>query len=82
MSEFKKYRQICREARYTGLALLVLVVFWLAVGFGLAGAGGEIFGLPVWAVASSVGVWFFAIVLVKLLLSFVFKDMEWEEHHD
>lgn len=82
MSEFEKYRQICREARYTGLALLVLVVFWLAAGFGLSGMAGEIFGLPVWAVTSSIGVWFMAIVLVKLLLSFVFKDMDWEERHD
>ena len=79
MSEFEKYQQICREARWTGAALLVLVVFWVVAGFGLAGLEGEIFGLPVWAVTSSIGVWFLAIVLVKLLTSFVFQDMELDE---
>ena len=63
MSEFEKYQQICREAGWTGAALLVLIVFWVFAGFGLASVEGEIFGLPLWAVTSSIGVWFFAIVL-------------------
>lgn len=79
MSEFEKYQQICREAGWTGAALLVLIVFWIFAGFGLAGVKGELLGLPLWAVTSSLGVWFFAIVLVKLLTRFVFRDMELEE---
>ena len=79
MSEFEKYQQICREAGWTGVALLVLVVFWLVAGFGLSGIEGEVLGLPVWALTSSIGVWLFAIVLVKLLLMFVFKDMDLNE---
>ena len=79
MSEFEKYQQICREAGWTGAALLVLIVFWIFAGFGLGGVEGELFGLPLWAVTSSLGVWFFAIVLVKLLTRFVFRDMELEE---
>lgn len=79
MSEFEKYQQICREAGWTGAALLVLIVFWIFAGFGLAGAEGDLFGLPLWAVTSSLGVWFFAIVLVKLLTRFVFRDMELTE---
>ena len=88
MSEFEKYQQICREAGWTGVALLALVVFWLVAGFGLAGMEGEVFGLPVWAVTSSIGVWLFAIVLVKLLTTFVFRDMDLDEtdgevqHHE
>lgn len=86
MSEYEKYQQIKREARWTGLALFVLIVFWIFAGFGLAGVTGEVFGMPVWAVASSIGVWLFAILLVKLLTSFVFRDMELAEkqevHHE
>lgn len=86
MSEYEKYQQIKREARWTGLALFVLIVFWIFAGFGLAGVAGEVFGMPVWAVASSIGVWFFAILLVKMLTAFVFRDMELEEkqevHHE
>lgn len=58
MSDYEKYQQIKREAGWTGLALFVLIGFWLAAGFGLSGMEGEVFGLPIWAVTSSLGVWF------------------------
>ena len=75
MTEWEKYQQIRREAAFTGLALLVLILFWCWAGFGLSDMEGEIFGLPIWAVMSSIGVWIFAIVLVKILLKYVFRDM-------
>ena len=79
MSEYEKYQQIKREARWTGLALFVLTGFWIFAGFGLADLPGEVLGMPVWAVTSSVGVWFFAILLVKFLTSWVFRDMDLDE---
>ena len=79
MTDWEKYQQIRREAAYTGLALLVLILFWCWAGFGLASVEMEIFGLPLWAVTSSIGVWLFAIVLVKILLKFVFRDMPLED---
>ena len=79
MTDWEKYQQIRREAAYTGLALLVLILFWCWAGFGLAGVEMEIGGLPLWAVTSSIGVWLFAIGLVKLLLKFVFRDMPLED---
>ena len=83
MTEKEKYRQVCREAKATGIALLVLIVFWLFAGFGLSGSDAKIFRLPLWAAASTVGVWFFAIVLVWGLTKFVFKDMDLgEDRHD
>ncbi|MBQ1867280.1 MULTISPECIES: YhdT family protein [Selenomonas] len=82
MSEYEKYQQIKREARWTGLALFVLILFWLLAGFGLSGLPGEVLGMPLWAVTSSVGVWFFAILLVKLLTSLVFQDMELDEEKE
>ena len=83
MTEKEKYRQVCREAAATGIALLILIVFWLFAGFGLSGSTITIFRLPLWAAASTVGVWLFAIVLVWILTKFVFKDMDLgDEHHD
>ncbi|MCR5758361.1 MAG: YhdT family protein [Selenomonas sp.] len=79
MTEWEKYQQIRREAAYTGLALLVLILFWCWAGFGLSGVEMEIFGLPLWVVTSSIGVWFFALVLVQLLLKYVFRDMSLTE---
>lgn len=78
MSEKEKYFQIRREAMWTGITLLVLIVFWVLAGFGLAGVDIKAFGLPLWAVAGTFGVWIFAMVLVKLLTTFVFKDIDLE----
>ena len=82
MTEWEKYQQIRWEAAYTGLALLVLILFWCWAGFGLSDVQAEVCGLPLWAVTSSIGVWFFAIVLVKLLLRFVFRDMSLDQEEE
>lgn len=79
MTDWEKYQQIRREAVFTGLALLVLILFWCGAGFCLSDVEYEIFGLPLWTVTSSIGVWFFAIVLVKLLLRYVFRDMSLDD---
>lgn len=78
MNEYEKYRQVRREAAATGLLLLVLIGFWLAAGFGLSQVGGELFGLPLWVWAATVGVWLFAILGVIVLVRFVFCDMDLE----
>ncbi|SHK40704.1 Uncharacterized membrane protein YhdT [Selenomonas ruminantium] len=82
MTEWEKYQQIRREAAFTGLALLVLILFWCWAGFGLSDVQVELFGLPLWAVTSSIGVWLFAIVLVRVLLKFVFRDMSLEQEKE
>ncbi len=83
MTEKEKYLQVRREAAATGIALLLLIAFWLFAGFGLSGSSITIFHLPLWAVASTFGVWLFAILLVIGLTKFVFRDMELEEErHD
>jgi len=78
MTEREKYLQIRREAMWTGITLLVLIVFWYCAGFGLADCQTRLFGLPIWAVGGSIGVWFFALLLVKLLTTFIFKDFDLE----
>ncbi len=79
MTEKEKYRQVRREAIATGIALLVLIGFWLFAGFGLAGVDVTLFSLPLWSVMGSVGVWIFAIFLAWLLAERIFRDMELEE---
>ena len=78
MKDYEKYRQICREARGTGILLVLLILFWLAAGFGAYAVWGPApvaFGLPVWAIGGTVGVWLFAIVGVWVLLRTTFRDM-------
>ena len=81
-SPYEKYRQVRKEAGATGGLLVLLILFWCFAGFGLAGVDAEIFGLPLWAVMGSVGVWIFAIVGVVLLVRGVFCDMPLDESDD
>lgn len=82
MTRKEIYRQLCREARGTGVGLLALIVLWCVFGFGgFAVFGGEplVLGLPFWALAGTVGIWLTAIGLVWVLTHGVFRDMPLED---
>lgn len=79
MTDEKKFRQMKKEAAFTGLALLALILFWLVAGFGAAKLDVTVLHLPLWALTSSIGVWFAAIVLVKFLTGKIFKDMDLDD---
>ena len=75
LTESEKFSLIRREAIYTGLSLVGLIIFWLIAGFGLASVDVKIFHLP-WAVAGSIGVWIFAIFISYILSHKLFKDID------
>ena len=81
-SPCEKYRQCRKEAGATGRFLVLLILFWCVAGFGLSGVDAELFGLPLWAVLGTVGVWAFAIIGVCLLVRGVFCDMPLDESDD
>ena len=76
MSDAQKFSLVRREAIYTGLALIGLIIFWLIAGFGTASLDVKIFHLPLWAVLGSIGVWLFAIIISAVLSKILFKDVE------
>ena len=76
MTEAEKFSVVRREAVYTGVALALLIIFWLIAGFGLANIDVKIFHLPLWAVAGSIGVWIFAILASYILSRKLFKDID------
>ena len=76
MTEAEKFSVVRREALYTGVALALLIIFWLIAGFGLMSVDVKIFHLPLWAVAGSIGVWIFAICASYILSHKLFKDMD------
>lgn len=82
MTNEKKYAQVRKEAMYTGLALVFLILFWIVAGFGLAQVDVKVFHLPLWAVTSSVGVWAMAVLLVKFLTKYVFADMSLQDDEE
>lgn len=79
MTREEKYRQVRREAGATGVLLALIILFWCAAGFGLAGVPVFVLGLPLWAVMGTVGVWMFAIVGVYVLVHGWFADMSLDD---
>ena len=82
LSGAQKFSLVSREAIYTGLALIGLIIFWLVAGFGTASVDVKIFHLPLWAVLGTVGVWIVAILISALLSQKLFTDMDLEGDDD
>ncbi|MBR6012236.1 MAG: YhdT family protein [Selenomonadaceae bacterium] len=82
LSDAEKFSLVKREAIYTGLALVGLIIFWLIVGFGTASIEEKIFHLPLWAFLGSIGVWFFAIFISFILSKKLFRDVDLEGKDD
>ena len=76
MSDAQKFSLVRREAIYTGLALVGLIIFWLIAGFGTASLDVKFFHLPLWALLGSVGVWLVAILISAVLSRVLFKDVD------
>lgn len=76
MGDAQKFSLVRREAIYTGLALVGLIIFWLIAGFGTASLDVKIFHLPLWALLGTVGVWFVAICISAILSKVLFKEVD------
>lgn len=75
----EKMRQANREAKATVIALVLTVLVWIALGFGLAGSGIEVFHTPLWIIGGTVGTWLFAIVVAVFLSKRVIADVELDD---
>ena len=76
MTEAQKFSLVRREAIYTGLALVGLIIFWLIAGFGTSSLDVKIFHLPLWAFLGSIGVWLVAIFISFVLSKKLFKNID------
>lgn len=79
MAPEQKEKQIRKEARAT--LLLFLICFLWNVGFacGLSGTGARLFGLPVWWLVSTPGMFVIAVIGVVFLLKKVFVNFDLED---
>lgn len=74
-----KLRQCNREALITVAALALTIAVWALLGFGLSGLETRICGIPLWAVAGTVGTWVFAVIVSVVLSKKLFCDFDVEE---
>ena len=79
MTPEQKEKQIRKEAR--AILLLFLICFLWNVGFayGLSGTGARLFGLPVWWLVSTPGMFVIAVIGVVILLKKVFVNFDLED---
>ena len=52
----EKMAQANREAKATVVALAIVVVVWIAAGFGLSAFDVELFGTPIWVFGGTLGI--------------------------
>ena len=74
-----KLRQCNREALITVAALALTIAVWALLGFGLSGVEARVCGIPLWAVAGTVGTWLFAVAVSVVLSKKIFSDFSAEE---
>ena len=75
----EKMAQANREAKATVVALVIVVVVWIAAGFGLSAFDVEVFGTPIWVFGGTLGTWIAAIVAAVVLGRRVFADFDLDE---
>ena len=76
MKRSEQFRQANREAKTTVVATVVVILFWILAGFGLAGSDIVIFDTPIWVIGGCIVSWLFAVAVAWWLAEFVIKDVE------
>ncbi len=74
-----KMRQANREAKATLVGLAVVVIAWVALGFGVASTGIEVFHTPLWVITGTVGTWIVAIIVAVVMSRRVITDVDLDD---
>lgn len=79
LSYRQKMLQANKEAKAAVVGLVLTVVVWTVLGFGLSGFDVDVFGTPVWVIGGTLGTWLFAIAVSVVLGCRVFADFDLDE---
>ena len=82
LSRKEKDIQIRREARATLILFAICFVWNVAFAYGLSGTGARLFGLPVWWLVSTPGMFVIAVIGVVYLLKKVFVNFDLEDDEE
>ncbi len=75
----QKLQQANKEAIATVVGLGVVVVVWIACGFGLAGLDVEIFHTPLWVIGGTIGTWICSIIVTIVLVKRFFVGFDLDD---
>ena len=79
MTPEQKEKQIRKEARATLLLFIICFLWNVGFAYGLSGTGARLFGLPVWWLVSTPGMFVIAVIGVVFLLKKVFVNFDLED---
>ena len=79
LSYKQKHEQANREAFATVVALVVTIVAWIILGFGLSGLDIELFHTPLWVLGGTVGTWIVSIVVTVVLAKKFFVGFDLDD---
>ena len=82
MTREEKERQIKKEARATAILFAICFIWHAGFGYLLSGSGIKLFGLPLWWILSTPGVFVVAVVGVIYLLKNVFVNFSLDDDDD
>ena len=79
MKRQEKEKQIRKEAAATLILFAVCFVWNVGFAYGLSGTGIRVFGLPLWWLISTPGMFIIALAGVAVLLRTVFRDFDLDD---
>ncbi|MBE6019622.1 MAG: DUF997 family protein [Clostridiales bacterium] len=78
----EKDRQVRREAKATLILFLICFLWNVGFAYGLSGTGARLFGLPVWWLISTPGMFVIAVAGVVILLKRVFVNFDLDDSEE
>lgn len=82
MNREQKDKQIRREAKATLILFVICFVWNVGFAYGLSGTGARLFGLPLWWLISTPGMFVIAVIGVVFLLKKVFVNFDLEDDEE
>ncbi len=82
MTKEQKEKQIRREAKATLILFVICFVWNVGFAYGLSGTGVRLFGLPLWWLISTPGMFIIAVIGVVILLKKVFINFDLEDNEE
>ena len=82
MTREEKNRQIKKEAKATAILFLICFIWHVGTGYLLSGTGITLFGLPLWWLLSTPGVFVIAVIGVIYLLKKVFVNFSLDDEDE
>ncbi|MCU6762842.1 Predicted membrane protein [uncultured Roseburia sp.] len=82
MNKKKIFEQIKKEAKATFFVLVLLIVVWCVLGFGVSRLDITFFHTPLWAITGCLGTWIFSILAVWWLIKRIYKNFDLTEEEE